>query len=617
MRNFKQVAAMTLAGVMTVSMAGVQTPAATNTTFSKAVSMMDVSNATGSGNVGIDIAGDEVSEKINEILYSVYREAHRNDDDTKGEDGRTAYRAAWDAHSQKLGLLESYDEKEDTYKYTDRFTINAKVSTEIVTTTQFSVELAGNIANGKEMKLTKIEYNNGNVKIELDSFVKFMSEYCGMTTSKVCEALEIPALKSIELDSVAEINNMLKDKCGKYYPIIGVEVVEQKDIDNKLFEQDELGKVIDLKYGEEAKEANFALTGEQVVNTVMNLAKLVLNTADSAFAKFETTNGTKTTFKVTDEQASEFVLAIADALSSNSKTIVDLVFGQLKALPGFDEILTMPVEAEKYISDNMIESLNKFAQDIKDIATTVTKTDEDNNEIKYNPLQEKLKEEGIKFDVTVNSDLTGEKGYRDYKVDGNFNYSCPAETDGESVEVKPDTVIAVKFDFNLKENGQPPVENPANNDGKNNVTNNNANNTTNNDLQNTLIIVKGKKYKATSAANSKNPTVTFLGNINKKAKNVKVPASINYNNVNYKVTAIAPNAFKNNKNIRSVVVGKNVRIIGKNSFKGCKNLKTLVIKGKKLKKIKKGAFKNANSKIVIKCAKGQGKKYRKLVRESR
>ena len=47
MRNFKQVAAMTLAGVMTVSMAGVQTPAATNTTFSKAVSMMDVSNATG------------------------------------------------------------------------------------------------------------------------------------------------------------------------------------------------------------------------------------------------------------------------------------------------------------------------------------------------------------------------------------------------------------------------------------------------------------------------------------------------------------------------------------------------------------------------------------------
>ena len=623
MRNFKQVAAMTLAGVMTVSMAGVQTPAATNTTFSKAVSMMDVSNATGSGNVGIDIAGDEVSEEINWILYSVYREAHRNDDDTKGEDGRTAYKAAWDAHSQKLGLLESYDEKENTYKYTDRFAINAKISTEIVTTTQFSVELAGNIANGKEMKLTKIEYNNGNLKIDLDSFVKFMSEYCAMTTSEVYEAFEIPALKSIELDSVAEINNMLQDRYGRYYPVIGVEVVEQKDIDNGYYNQDELGKVIDVKYGEEAKEANFALTGEQVVNTVMNLAKLVLNTADSAFAKFETTNGTKTAFKVTDEQASEFVLAIADALSSNSKTIVDLVFGQLKVLPGFDEMLTMPVEAEKYISDNMIESLNNFAQDIKDIATTVTITDEDNNEIKVNPLQEELKKEGIKFDVTVNSDLTGEKGYRDYKVDGSFNYLCPAENDGESLEKKPDSVIAVKFDFNLKENGQPPAENPANNqvpannDGKNNVTNNNANNTTNNDLKSTLIIVKGKKYKVTSAANSKNPTVTFLGNVNKKVKNVKVPASITYNNVNYKVTAIAPNAFKNNKNIRSVVVGKNVRVIGKNSFKGCKNLKTLVIKGKKLKKIKKGAFKNANSKIVIKCAKGQGKKYRKLVRKSR
>lgn len=97
--------------------------------------------------------------------------------------------------------------------------------------------------------------------------------------------------------------------------------------------------------------------------------------------------------------------------------------------------------------------------------------------------------------------------------------------------------------------------------------------------------------------------MTFLGNINKKAKNVKVPASINYNNVNYKVTAIAPNAFKNNKNIRSVVVGKNVRVIGKNSFKGCKNLKTLVIKDKKLKKLRKVHLRMLIRKLLLNALK--------------
>ena len=41
------------------------------------------------------------------------------------------------------------------------------------------------------------------------------------------------------------------------------------------------------------------------------------------------------------------------------------------------------------------------------------------------------------------------------------------------------------------------------------------------------------------------------------------------------MTAIAPNAFKNNKKLTTVTIGKYVTKVGNNAFKGCKKLKTV------------------------------------------
>lgn len=41
----------------------------------------------------------------------------------------------------------------------------------------------------------------------------------------------------------------------------------------------------------------------------------------------------------------------------------------------------------------------------------------------------------------------------------------------------------------------------------------------------------------------------------------------------FTVTQIQANAFKNYKNLKSVIIGKNVTSIGKNSFYGCQKLK--------------------------------------------
>lgn len=70
---------------------------------------------------------------------------------------------------------------------------------------------------------------------------------------------------------------------------------------------------------------------------------------------------------------------------------------------------------------------------------------------------------------------------------------------------------------------------------------------------------------------------------------VVVPESITQNGTQYKVVKIADGAFKNNKKLKTVVMGSNVTTIGKDAFYGCSNLKTVTI-GKNVKEIGARAF---------------------------
>ena len=87
--------------------------------------------------------------------------------------------------------------------------------------------------------------------------------------------------------------------------------------------------------------------------------------------------------------------------------------------------------------------------------------------------------------------------------------------------------------------------------------------------------------------------------------------------VTYKVTAIADNAFKNNKKVTKVVIPDNIITIGKNAFNGCSKLKTIQIKSTKLtsKSISKNAFKGISKKVTIKVPKKKLKAYKKLFRK--
>ena len=72
-------------------------------------------------------------------------------------------------------------------------------------------------------------------------------------------------------------------------------------------------------------------------------------------------------------------------------------------------------------------------------------------------------------------------------------------------------------------------------------------------------------------------TATYEGPAQKvsKVKTATIPDEILVGDKPVKVTAIADKAFKGNKKLTTVTIGKNIKTIGKNAFASCAKLKTV------------------------------------------
>ncbi len=125
--------------------------------------------------------------------------------------------------------------------------------------------------------------------------------------------------------------------------------------------------------------------------------------------------------------------------------------------------------------------------------------------------------------------------------------------------------------------------------------------------------VSGSQYKVTAVKGTR--TVQFTKG-KKNAKSIVVPSTVKISGKNYKVTTIAKNAFKGNKKLAKVTIGKNVNKIGVSAFQNCSKLKSIVIKSTKLtaKKVGKNAFKGINKKATFKVPKSKVKAYKKIVK---
>ena len=125
----------------------------------------------------------------------------------------------------------------------------------------------------------------------------------------------------------------------------------------------------------------------------------------------------------------------------------------------------------------------------------------------------------------------------------------------------------------------------------------------------------------------------------KASKTIKVPNTVTIKGSSYKVTEIAKNAFKNNKKVETVTIGKNVTKIGASAFSGskklkkvtinstvlttidkqafynCKKLATVKINSKKLKTVAAKSFKGTAKKIKVDVPNNKKKAYKKLFKK--
>ena len=103
-----------------------------------------------------------------------------------------------------------------------------------------------------------------------------------------------------------------------------------------------------------------------------------------------------------------------------------------------------------------------------------------------------------------------------------------------------------------------------------------------------------------------------VSSVDKKAKSVVIPATVDVAGKQYAVTEIPAKAFANSKKLKAVTIGKNVKSIGAKAFYKCPALKKITVKSTVLKKVGKAALKGINSKATIKVPKKKLKAYKKL-----
>ena len=93
----------------------------------------------------------------------------------------------------------------------------------------------------------------------------------------------------------------------------------------------------------------------------------------------------------------------------------------------------------------------------------------------------------------------------------------------------------------------------------------------------------------TYTVNKTGTSVTLKKPNSKVIITTTIPSSVKANGKTYKVTAIAPNAFKNCRKLKQATISKNVSSIGSGAFQGCSSLRTLKI-GSKVSSIGAKAF---------------------------
>ncbi len=131
----------------------------------------------------------------------------------------------------------------------------------------------------------------------------------------------------------------------------------------------------------------------------------------------------------------------------------------------------------------------------------------------------------------------------------------------------------------------------------------------------TAITIDNNRYKVYSADVEK-PTVKFIGLDKQEVQEVKIPETVTYGGVAYKVVMISANAVNGNENITSLTISKNITAINAKSFYKCKKLKKIKLKSKLITTINNKAFKDIHKKAVFYTYHSKMSTYKKMLKNA-
>ena len=212
---------------------------------------------------------------------------------------------------------------------------------------------------------------------------------------------------------------------------------------------------------------------------------------------------------------------------------------------------------------------------------------------------------------------------QDNQPTGNNNGQSVSNQDNQPTGNNNGQPIGNQDNQPTNNNGQPVSGNDGQLTGNNNgqLTENNDNQSVVYPKEDNEIVLneqfkKGKLiYKVTKSSADK-VEVQVLKPIKNGNKSISIPNTVSYKGTTCRVTSIAKNAFKGNKKLTNVTIGKNITTIGSKAFYNCNKLKKVTFKKSPLKKVGSGAFLKTAKNLKIKTGdKTNLKKYSNLLKK--
>ncbi|MCR5630164.1 leucine-rich repeat domain-containing protein [Eubacterium sp.] len=516
----------------------------------------------------------DYSYDVMDMLYSAkFQVSDAYENGTQDE-----VKAEYDEYLTKIGFLKKvevapFGEKIVNYepnfkKLTAKVRFDGKLTDKYNGT--YNVYLT--LCNLKEVKLAELKVVNGKFLCDPLDIGKALGYYIDEKPNKVISKLfKVPvSVSSFELDLIDSLRTEFEEEY-EYY-----KAKTKQNPDNSRYARNYAKLAIGMNMFKHIEKVSKTDDSSAIGRTFIDVAEKALPVlgvaVDNCYDKASVTKDGKTTLALDENSLftlmDEFTLDLvkkSKTLKDKAKSITSLLFENESEVKYLDEVNKT---VDGFI-DSKVDSYKEYAS---------AKID-DRKKALENTIKGFLEQyKGITF----TDSLTGEKGGRDFEADGKvaipfvgMDHLMYVDS-GDPSDMTAYQELSVGLKLSIKEPDAGKVKPAPEKMGP---------------KVGSTIKDKNCSYKVITQGSDKKVGEVEVKKANKKnVKKVVIKGTVKINGVKYKVTSIGANAFKGNKKLTKVTIGKYVKRIKKNAFAGCSALKTVVSKSKVLSRIDKGAF---------------------------